>query len=239
MSINKIFDKAQHIFSTFSRRKYIQYLRSKGAAIGNNVYFVNPRNTHFDLNRAKFITIGDEVIICAGVSLLAHDHSWIVPMKRFKTLLQNGGGRIEIGNNVFIGESATILRNVKIGNNVIVSARSVVTKDCEDDSVYGGVPARRIMTLEEYANKIKARQETEIFQNYKTLVSDNTPPKENEMMNFAFLFLERNEENLNKILSQSWIGTNKSLIKEIFWKTTPLDGVNSYTDFIKFIQRKI
>lgn len=97
MLIKKIFDKAQYIISTYSRGKYVQFLRGKGATIGNYVYFVNPRNTNFDLNRAKFITIGDEVIICSGVSLLAHDHSWIVPMKRFKTLVQNGGGELKLG----------------------------------------------------------------------------------------------------------------------------------------------
>lgn len=40
-----------------------------------------------------------------------------------------------------------IERNVKIGDNVVVGAGSLVIKDCESDSVYAGVPARRLMSI--------------------------------------------------------------------------------------------
>lgn len=62
-------------------------------------------------------------------------------------------GSVTIGNNVFIGRNAIITRNVTIGDNVIIGVGSVVTKDCESNSVYAGVPAKRIMDLEKYLSK--------------------------------------------------------------------------------------
>ena len=50
-------------------------------------------------------------------------------------------GIVEIGDNVFIGMNTIIERNVKIGTNVVIGAGSVVTKDCESNSVYAGVTA--------------------------------------------------------------------------------------------------
>lgn len=238
MQISQLIDKINYFLSTLSRERYIKYLRKKGAKIGSNVYFVNPRSTHFDVNRGKFISIGNEVIICAKVSLLAHDYSWTIPMKRFNINLVKGGGKLIIGNNVFIGEGTIILRNVTIGDNVVISAGSVVTKDCEPDSVYAGVPAKKIMTLEQYANRLKENQDDEIMLNYRIL-SENATPSEREMMNFAFLFLERNEENLNTILSCSWIGSSKERIKKVFLETTPINGVRNYSEFVTYIQNKI
>ena len=53
-------------------------------------------------------------------------------------------GVIEIGNNVWIGDKSTILSGVKIGDNSIIAANSVVTKDIPPYSVVAGVPAKII-----------------------------------------------------------------------------------------------
>ncbi len=54
---------------------------------------------------------------------------------------------ITVGNNVWIGGSATILPGVTIGNNVVIGAGSVVTKDVPDNVVVAGNPARVIKHL--------------------------------------------------------------------------------------------
>ena len=56
---------------------------------------------------------------------------------------------IVIGNKVWIGDNATILPGVTIGENSIVAAGAVVTKDVPANVIVGGLPARIIKTIEE------------------------------------------------------------------------------------------
>lgn len=56
--------------------------------------------------------------------------------------------RIEIGKNVWIGSNSTILSGVKIGDNAVIAAGAVVTKDVEPNTIVGGVPARFIKYIE-------------------------------------------------------------------------------------------
>ena len=49
-----------------------------------------------------------------------------------------------IGDNVAFGPGAKAIGNITIGNNVFIAANSVVTKDCESNSIYGGIPAKLI-----------------------------------------------------------------------------------------------
>ncbi len=55
---------------------------------------------------------------------------------------------MKIGDDVWIGGNAIILPGVTIGNNVIVAAGAVVTKDVPDNCVVGGIPAKKIKDLE-------------------------------------------------------------------------------------------
>lgn len=56
--------------------------------------------------------------------------------------------QVNIGNDVWIGGNCTILPGVTIGNNVVIAAGAVVTKDVPDNSVVGGVPAKVIKQIE-------------------------------------------------------------------------------------------
>lgn len=57
-------------------------------------------------------------------------------------------GEVIIGNNVWIGDKATILGGVTIGNNTIIGANSVVTHDMPSNCVVAGVPARIVKRLD-------------------------------------------------------------------------------------------
>lgn len=86
----------------------------------------------------RYVYIGDNSH--GGLSL---EEANIPPIKR--NLLSKG--EVNIGNNVWIGDKATILANVHIGNNVIVAANSVVTKDVPDNCIVAGAPAKIIKEL--------------------------------------------------------------------------------------------
>lgn len=66
-------------------------------------------------------------------------------------------------DNVFIGTNVTILNNVKIGPNAIVAAGAVVTKDVPQNTVVGGVPARKICSFDEYLSKREAGYPVELL----------------------------------------------------------------------------
>ncbi len=62
----------------------------------------------------------------------------------YKNRVLNLRTKIEVGNDVWIGEGAFIIRGVKIGDGAIIAAHSVVTKDVPPYGIVGGVPAKLI-----------------------------------------------------------------------------------------------
>ena len=101
------------------------------------------------------ITIGDNVEITGGVRIITHDGGIKVPMNLGFCKEADLFGEVVIGDNVFIGINSIILPGVHIGNNSIVGAGSIVTKDVEEMSVVCGVPARKVSTVSDYFNKNK------------------------------------------------------------------------------------
>lgn len=71
---------------------------------------------------------------------------------------EKDGGCPTIGNDVFIDAGAKIFGGITIGNNVTIGANAVVTKNIEDNTIVGGVPARviRIKKSEELNSKSKS-----------------------------------------------------------------------------------
>ena len=62
-------------------------------------------------------------------------------------------GKITVGDNVHIGIETVIMPGVTIGNNCIIGAGAVVTRDIPDNSIAVGVPVRVIKTVDEYAKQ--------------------------------------------------------------------------------------
>ena len=146
-----------------SSRTLVEYLRGRGASIGDDVTIYAPNKTVIDKTAPWLLKIGNHVRITEGVKILTHDYSWSV-LKHYSSETVRSGGilgsqrALEIGNNVFIGMNAVITCGVTIGDNVIIGAGSVVTKNCESDGVYAGVPAKRIMSIEEFYHKRRTAQ---------------------------------------------------------------------------------
>ena len=91
------------------------------------------------------IDIGDDVMIGPNVSLITSSHP-VEPSRRRDAVIARP---IVISKNVWIAANATIIGGVTIGENSVVAAGSVVTKDVPADTLVAGNPARVIRSIAE------------------------------------------------------------------------------------------
>lgn len=129
---NSEIDETTTIFTPFQ----INY--GKHTQIGKNV-FINFDCVFLDLGG---ITIEDNVLIAPKVSLLTEGHPTSIEDRH--SLIPKP---IHIKKNAWIGANATILPGVTIGENAVVSAGAVVSKDVPDNTIVGGVPAKFIKNI--------------------------------------------------------------------------------------------
>lgn len=109
--------------------------------VGRNV-FVNQNCTFYDLGG---LDIGDDVLIGPNVSIITSSHP-IEPSRRRDGVI---AAPIVIQRNVWIAAGATIIGGVTVGENSVVAAGSVVTKDVPPDTLVGGNPASVIRSIAE------------------------------------------------------------------------------------------
>jgi acetyltransferase-like isoleucine patch superfamily enzyme len=101
------------------------------------------------------IQIGNNVRITRNVQLITHDGGlWTLRKLGLISERDVKYGKIVIGDNCNISWNAIILPGVTIGDNCVVAAGAVVTKSVPDGCVVGGIPARFIESIEDYAKKI-------------------------------------------------------------------------------------
>lgn len=110
----------------------------KNINIGKNVFI----NSCCSFQDQGGITIKDGVFIGHNVVLATLNHDFI-PEKRADTIPKP----IIIGENVWIGAKAVVIGGVTIGDNSIVAAGAVVTKNVPHDVIVGGVPAKVIKSI--------------------------------------------------------------------------------------------
>ncbi|WP_022776095.1 acyltransferase [Butyrivibrio sp. AE2015] len=174
----------------YDSKSYVNYLKKRGARIGEGTTIFSPRTTIIDEQQLWMLDIGKYVQITAGCVLLTHDFSWSVLKGRYGEIV-GAAGKITIGNNVFIGMNSVVLKGAKIGNNVIIGAGSIVSGEIPDDCVAVGNPCRPIMSLEDYYHKRKNayREEgKELVREFRTIYGND--PGEKELREFFFLFCD-------------------------------------------------
>lgn len=91
------------------------------------------------------VRIGDYCMIGPNTLISTVGHPMTPKGRREKLSITSP---VTIGNDVWIGGNCTILHGVTIGNNVIVAAGAVVTKDIPDNCVVAGVPAKFVKALD-------------------------------------------------------------------------------------------
>ena len=107
--------------------------------MANNVYGAHldktvrlSSSTMIDKNNSKGIYIGEYTYFAGGAIVFAHDYSRSLHMET------------HVGKKCFIGANAIIMCGITIGDEVIVGAGSIVTKDVPSNCIVAGNPARII-----------------------------------------------------------------------------------------------
>ncbi len=128
---------------------------NKVAKIRGVKYGKNPKfATKYFGSEPYLIEVGDNFETSSRVSFITHDGG-VGVLRNLYTDYNDIDffDKIIIGDNVFIGMNVTILLGTKMGNNIIVGAGSVVNGKLKSNSVYAGVPAKHICSIDEYKNK--------------------------------------------------------------------------------------
>lgn len=164
-----------------SPKERANLLRSKFYHIGENVELYT-----LDFGTEPYlINIEDNVCVAAGVRFINHDVSCFNVARYLG--LQNSSvdkvGPITLHDNCFVGAFTTLLPNSSVGKNSIVAACSVVTKHIPEGEVWGGVPAKFIMTTDEYASHVLNSS-----QNYPWIVNKSVTEKELIKMRQHYFF---------------------------------------------------
>jgi maltose O-acetyltransferase len=142
-------------------RRFVQYrvrgyvdperLVRQGLRIGERVYIAP--GTVIDPRHCWLVSIGDDSVLGPRVHILAHDASTKPHLGYTKI------GEVDIGRRVFIGAMAVILPDVRIGDDAIVGAGSVVREDVPAGVVVFGNPAEIVCSTEVYLERHRERME--------------------------------------------------------------------------------
>lgn len=149
----RIILKIHSIWRNIYQKSYIEICKSRGLKVGKNVIFIDTPDFG---SEPYLIQIGDRTKITAGCRFINHDGAMYVIRSMEKYADARNFGRIKIGENCFVGNNCTFLPGSQMGDNCILGAGSVLNSSMPDNSVYAGVPAKFICTIEEYGDKALA-----------------------------------------------------------------------------------
>lgn len=118
------------------------YIAGNRLTIGKGT-FVNAK-CYFDCK--EDVIIGNNCQIAMGVMFCTSTH--VIGSARKRGSDKTYRYPIKVGNGCWIGARALIMPGVTIGEGCVIAAGAVVTRDCEPNGLYAGVPAKRIKELE-------------------------------------------------------------------------------------------
>lgn len=121
---------------------YLRRLQKRGLKVGENFRFHG--DFMIDGAHPYLVEIGDNVIISTGVWIYSHDAAMWRDLTYYriqKTVLKSNCG---------VGARATILPGVTIGENAVVAAGAIVTRDVPPNTIVAGNPAKPIGSYSDY-----------------------------------------------------------------------------------------
>lgn len=132
----------------------VAYAKNLGVRMNGHVVIYGSSYGMFSAE-PYLVTLGDNVYISVGASFVCHDGATL-PFRKIDPTL-DVAAEIKVGNDVFIGAGAVLLPVVSIGNNCIVGAHAIVTRDVPDGCIVAGSPARIVGSWSAYLEKARRK----------------------------------------------------------------------------------
>lgn len=207
--IKRLINKSKMVYYTSSSARYIKFLRDKGVKVGEGCVFRNLKTTRIDITRPSLVEIGNNVDMNHNFQILTHDWASHVFINYYHELIPSSG-KVKIGSNIYFGTDVIVLKGVTIGDNCLIAAGSIITKDIPANSVAAGAPAKVICTLEEYYEKRKSACIEEAFEYARSIKERfNRRPVISDFWEEFPLFVEGEEPLFDKQLIINQLGGAK------------------------------
>lgn len=145
-SITKIFS----LLEDLKWKAYYKTCVAKGLKLGNKVILRNGINFG---SEPYLIEIGDYTKIGGGVTFTNHDGGTYVLKHIEKYKNARRFERVRIGKNCLIAPNSTVMLGAEIGDFCILGYGSLLTTSMPSGTVYAGVPAKFVCTIDEYGEK--------------------------------------------------------------------------------------
>lgn len=150
LTLSMVFGKKHYM------KRIVRIYRKAGVVFDGKPKYID-RNAKLDIFGGAKIYIGEGSVITVDTTILTHDYS--IDCGLVAVGKQNNEREavfekdVHIGKNTFIGQKSIILPGVTIGDNCIIGAGAVVSKDIPDNSIVVGCPCKIIADTKEWANK--------------------------------------------------------------------------------------
>ena len=140
-----------YIYEYIRTLRYLEFYLNTGNRLMHLLYFLRYKRMCFNLNidiKPNNLGPGFRLMHLGALVRIKHNcrigkNCTILPgVVIGNKRLDDDGSWVIIGDNCYIGLGAKIFGEVHIGNNVIIGANTVVTKDIPDNAIVGGIPAK-------------------------------------------------------------------------------------------------
>lgn len=223
-----IIQKVKYYWNRRNGDAYIKYLRSKGIKIGTRCEVQKPVSLNIDTTRPTLLSIGNHVYLHRGLTIMTHDWASWVFLDKYHDFVPSHA-KVTIGNNVWFGEFVTVLKGVQIGDNCIIGAGSIVTKDIPGNSVAVGVPAKEVSSIDDYYEKRKRIYPAEAKEYVNSL---NGGAKITDFYDDYPLFVDR--ENVDNYSLIPYLNVFKDVNSFNAWLSKHKKTYDSFEHFWKF-----